>query len=132
MALNTPTGRYFVCYEGKDVLDIIGASGLSLAQALEVFAQATPKDQRDVVIYEMLVVGSQPVGYGPRNFPPRYVKHLCSCGRGVAISPNVLCDKCNAEHAARSARAKKAVQTKRQKYTTWPTRAGAHKPRKGD
>lgn len=46
----------------------------------------------------------------------------CSCGRGVAIPPNLRCEQCLMEWRARSAAARRAVATKRAKYVRWPTR----------
>jgi len=51
---------------------------------------------------------------------------MCSCGREVAVPRNLRCDLCMDESKLRSDAAKRAVKTKRRKYTKWPTRRKDH------
>ena len=51
---------------------------------------------------------------------------MCSCGREVAVPRNLRCDLCMDEWKMRSDAAKRAVETKRRKYTKWPTRRKDH------
>jgi hypothetical protein len=57
------TGKYYVCYETRDVNVVINHSGLTLEQALQLYHATKPHHDAPVAIYAELNIGSRPTQY---------------------------------------------------------------------